>query len=280
MHYVIVTLDRNASLESPFRMRRRPCICLLLLAAACGRGAPIDGVEPLRVTAAVDEVELGRAFPLTVVRAGRALPEWDDAALAPLHVRLRESSRREQGGLVEETRRYDAYAFTLDDLKEPVPLRVKRALDPEDPGPAELPEPLPARSRWYLWLAGAAVALAAVAAIARRPSRPARPLPPAEPAPEPPHTAALERLARLRAGAPRTPEDFVETAALLRDYVGARFDTDAFVLTSQEIAARWPRLADALALCDLVKFARHAPAPGARTRMLDDAEAFVREAAA
>ena len=45
-----------------------------------------------------DEIEVGRSFPLTVVRVWTRELEpdpWNDAALAPLTVRLEEASRRE-----------------------------------------------------------------------------------------------------------------------------------------------------------------------------------------
>ena len=122
-------------------MRARHLVLSLLAAvAACRDGAPI-GDAPLSITAAVREVPLGTAFPLEVLRTWSAgpAPDWSDETLAPLYVRLVETSRRESEGRVEETRRYEAYAFALADLAEPVELRETRALDPTAPGPAELP---------------------------------------------------------------------------------------------------------------------------------------------
>ena len=53
-------------------MSPRRLLLLLVVAAlppACGGGAPIPDEDlPLRVTAGAEEVALGKAFPLTVVR--------------------------------------------------------------------------------------------------------------------------------------------------------------------------------------------------------------------
>jgi len=251
--------------------------CLVLALAACGDATPIADV-PLRITAATGEIELGKAFPLTVVRTWSKdeAQKWSDEALAPLEARLQETSRREDRRRVEETRRYHAYAFGLADVSEPVTLDVKRALDPKSPGPPELPGDLLSEPfSWWL-----ATGLAALAAFLLWPLRPT-PAPVAAPAPPPttpPQPQTLERLARLRTLDPQMHEEiqsfYVELMGLLREFIG-----DAAVLTSDELIERHAQLAGTLRHCDLVMFARHSPAATERERMLDQVEAFVRETA-
>lgn len=263
-------------------MIRRGLFLLPLLAAACGNGTAIPDLDAPRITAGVSEVELGRAFPLTVVRTRakeETAAEWNAAALAPLSVRLLETKRREDDRRVEETRRYEAYAFSLEDLSEPVALRVTRALDPERPGPAELPGgPLATPFPWLPWSFAAAVALGALFLLVRLRRR--RPAPPAAPPPEPrpgPHVRALERIGQLRTE-PDVERFFVEAAALLREYAGERFEVRAREMTTEQLTAAVgdARLEEALRSCDLVKFARFAPDASERARVLDRAEAFVR----
>ena len=261
-----------------------------LLFAACGHQAPMS--EPgLHVTAGRTEVELGRAFPLTVVRAWnrqREEPGWSDRLLEPLVVRLLETTQRRDETVVEETRRYRAYAFSLGDLSAPVELRVRRALDPNRPGSAELPvRPAPGSFPWWLAGAGAVALLALVIALRRW--RAPLPAPPPRGATDEsgpgPEVAALERLARLARRTPQgrreTEEFFVEASAIVRGYSGARFSLAATEMTTEELTARVakPSLADCLRRCDRVKFARHLPDPDERKRILDRAEAFVRETA-
>jgi hypothetical protein len=253
---------------------------LCLLFAACGDPLPPFEGAPLRVTAAVDAIELGRAFPLTVVRTWNKGEAPGEPDLAPLAVRLLDSTRREQGGRVQEVRRYTAHAFG--DVRLPgLDLEVQRTLDPAAPGPVELPERAPARFPWEFAL-GAVAALALFLVLrARRTAPPPPPAaePPAE-APPPAHERALERLAQLRQRIDADAEEFYgEATALLRDYVGERFDVGAEVLTGPELTAIAPGLGTPLAHCDLVRFAGHAPTVAERTRLLDDATAFVKETA-
>ena len=249
-------------------MRTQSLLLILALAAACGDGTPISDV-PLQVTAGVEEVALGRAFPLTVVRTwskGSEPADWSDETLVVLPT---ETTRREDGTRVEETRRYDAYAFSLDDLTTPVELRVKRALDPRQPGPAELPGAVPAKT--FPWRT-VGVALAALLLLLRRRRPTAEPPPPEpdSPAQPAPHLRALARLARARRA--ELQACYAETAALLRDYAGVRAAE-----TTEDLQI--PRLAAVLQQCDLVKFARHAPAADERERMLGAAESFIKETA-
>lgn len=271
------------------RGHRRFLLLTLALAAACGDATPI-AARPLRITAGAPAVELGKAFPLTVVRTwskGQAPAAWDDAALAPLEVRLLERSRREDSRRVEETLRYEGYAFSLADIRAPgLELRVQRALDPETPGPAELPgEPLPEPApRWPFRAALGAVLIAAFVLLLRRRRRPpavAAPAPVVEPPAPGPHVLALERLARLRGRQPQGREELtayhVEASGIVRDYVGERFAVHADVMTTEELIERSAPLARVLPPCDLVKFARHLATAAERERLLDAAEAYVRE---
>jgi hypothetical protein len=244
----------------------------------------------LEVTAGVAEIELGKAFPLTVVRAwerDRSPPEWNEEALAPLVVRPVETTRREGSGLIEETRRYRAYAFGPGEISEPVELRVKGTLDPDRPGPAELPgEPLREPSTWLPWSAAGAALVVAAVLVSRRRGRPGTvPVPEPEPPPPGPHLRALEHIERLRERRPRTHEQtqafYVEAAGLIRDYVGERFEVRTTVRTSEDLLglSLHPALTAVLKPCDLVKFARHQPDEAERQALLDVMERFVEETA-
>ncbi|MHC4818686.1 MAG: hypothetical protein ACYTF8_11590, partial [Planctomycetota bacterium] len=154
------------------RGHRRSLLLALALAAACGDETSIADV-PLEISAGTAEVELGKGFPLTVVRTwrrGQTPAAWDDEALVPLEVRLLETTRREDDRRVEETRHYRGYAFSLTDVRVPgLELRVKRALDPASPGPAELPgEPLAEPSSRWPWAAVGVTVFAAFVLLLRR----------------------------------------------------------------------------------------------------------------
>jgi hypothetical protein len=299
-------------------VKRSALLLLLLLAAACGDGAPIpDENLLLRIDAEVDEVVFGQGFALRVVRVwSKDLEpvEWEDDALAPLTVRLLETRRRENEGRVEETRLYRAHAFTLGAFAVTLPtlravpkaggaervvsgnrlaLRVRRNLDPADPGPPELPGgPLTEPRAWRLWTVGALLAVAALAVLLfqrRRRALAAVTAPsaaPAEPSvPQPgPAERALERIERLRALSPRSPEEVLAfhraAAALTRDYLTERFGLSVTPMTTEECLESVESLpADVLAPCDLVKFARHPSSERERAGVLDAAERFVRRSA-
>lgn len=268
--------------------RLRFLLLLPALTVACAESTPIGDV-PLRISADVQEVPLGKAFALTVVRVWDkgAAADWNDEALAPLHVRLVETSRRADGNRVEETRRYSAYAFTLGDVTEPVELRVKRALDPTAPGPAELPAaPASGSIPWAAWLAatlGAFALFLYVKGLRRPRAEPQAQELPAAVTPEP-HLRALERIERLRPLQPESHEDlqayYQEASGLVRDYVRERFALMTAVLTTEELLQRSTHrdmLANVLRHCDLVKFARHAATAPEREHMLDGADTFIRE---
>jgi hypothetical protein len=256
---------------------RRDLLLILAFAltAVCGNEATVPAGEiALQVEAGAEEVELGKAFPLTVVRVwSRDLAPgvWNDRQLAPLTVRLVETTRREDKHRIEETRLYLCYAFSLGDITIPAPvfkarprdggpertarageivLLVKGLLDPEAPGEAELPGgPLPEPFPWLPWSLGGAAAVAAlfllVRSLRRRARRKRALQPAAVTAPEapaiPPHLRALERLKRLRA---RHPEDeeavdayYVEASTLMREYVGERFSLRVWERTTDELLA-------------------------------------------
>jgi len=236
---------------------------LVLLVAGCG--GPV-GDEPLRVTADVSAVELGKAFPLTVVRTwarGEDPPEWDDGVL---ETRLVETGRREDGGRIEETLRYAAYAFAPGAITEPVELSVEPI---EAGGPPELPGELPGGAfPWWIALLAAPLLLL----LRRRRARPPAPEPPPSPPPAP-HLIALERLRRMREDPPEEPSE------VLRDYVGERFHVPADVMTTEQLVGVSEPLRNVLPRCDVVKYAGHRPAADERLELLDAAEAFVRETA-
>ncbi len=193
-----------------------------------------------------------------------------------------ETSRREDGQRIEETRRYRAYAFRPGEWSEPVALRVETTLDPERPGDPELPGRPPTAARWP-WLLAGIVLLAALLLKRRRRTEVAPVVAPDPEAPPGPHVRALDRIEALRADRPEGREQvqafYVEATNLVRDYVGERFAESAGIETSEELVARHPELRATLRHCDLVKFARHAPDNTERERMLDEAAAFVRGSA-
>ena len=166
--------------------------------------------------------------------------------------------------------------------------------DPKSPGPVEMPgEPMSEPFPWRPVAAAGAAALVAAALVARRIRRASPGTPTVRAAPtatvpaEGPHVRALQRVAVLRARAPRTPDDHIETAAIARDYVHDRFGiaagertTDELLAAPQIAPAARRLLADVLRPCDLVKFARDEPTAAARAAVLDAAESFIRGTAA
>lgn len=309
-------------------MRGRLASVVLVLAAGCGGAAPEaeeaiaapTGPIPecelmLRIRAGAAEVEFGAAFDLEVVRvwSRELVPEaWSDDLLAPLEVRLVGSSRREDAERVEETLRFRCHAFGRDRIQVPPPvfrawrrddrservalgegllLGIRSALDPDAPGPVELPgEPIPPPGPWLERTLLAAVALAALIVawrLWRARVRRAYEVPP--------HELALERLQRLRERVPRGREelrsDSVEASSALRDYLAGRFEVRAPERTTEEVLED-PRTGSALAAeqrdalgeflehCDRVKFALHEPVAEERERQLDSAEGLVRKTSA
>ena len=270
MHGRVRSQDKNAGSVTDSIHNRGFCpgSVLVVLLAACRDTAPFADA-PLTIRADVEDVSLGQAFPLTVVRTWtKGLPpgDWRDDVFA---TRLLATSRREEGNRVEETTEYAAYAFSLEDVGN---VKVKRALDPESPGAPELPD-LPGMSPWWL-LSVAVIALLLVRL--RRKRAPPAPPPAVEPPPAPPHTRALLRLQELRG---RSEDFYRDATRILRDYVGELHAVDATVMTTQQLIARHAALADVLRHCDLVQFAKQPSTEADRDRVLDAFEAFVKESA-
>ncbi len=265
--------------------------------------------QTVEITTPDPHVELGKAFPLTVVRTwteSGGAHEWRDELLAPLVVRLVDTSLCNEAGRIEETRRYDAYAFARGEITVeqpsggPLRIHVGSALPAGEAGAPELPggpllAPISARSTRAFAVAVVAaaallVALAGGLAAARKRAR-RRGRAPTTPPAVPPDVVALARLDHLRRqGAldlEQTRATFVESAALLRDYLHERFAAPATFLTTEELAdapslhplaaAHHELLAELLTGCDQVKFARRESPHGERAALLDRAERFVLE---
>jgi hypothetical protein len=273
-------------------------LALAALLASCGAGAPIAETDLLlRIEPGAFEVEPGEPFPLTVTRVYRKdlVPgAWSGKELAPLALRLEGEERRDDGVRVEETFRYVAHAFALEDVvvrgvklaaRPPdggaerkvaatgFRIRVKPVLDAEDPGPPELPGERPPSRAWMWWGSGALLLLAAglLLLALRRGPRAGAP-PPAAPAPPPvpPHERAIER---LRGASVEEAADVVR--AFLAEAKGIR----ALEMTTEELLRALPRLLPVLRPADLAKFAARAPTAAERDAAVAAAEAFVREAA-
>jgi hypothetical protein len=113
--------------------------------------------------------------------------------------------------------------------------------------------------------------------------------------PRPAHELALEALARLHGErlveAGRFEEFYVRLSAIVRAYIEARFHLRAPEMTSEEFlqaaqrsaqlgAAQRALLGQFLGEADLVKFARHTPAPADAERAFGAAREFVQSTAA
>jgi hypothetical protein len=294
----------------------RAAVALLLAAAGCSRQPNLGTADlAVRVELGAAAVRFGDPVPLTVVRTwrrGLVPQEWSEQAFAPLRLRLVAASRRSSGTHVEDRRRYDAFAFGAGTLHLALPPFVARDADGSDrtvPGPevrlevrSVLPSPesplempsgplLPPRPAGAAWWAAAAAGAAAAAALWWRRSRPVPARTPARALDAP--AVALARLRLLRAQVPAdepaVQDHFTALAAVLRDYVAARFGVPGNERTTQEILAAdgvarlggevAAQAAQALGTCDLVKFARMRPAAAQREGALDAAEAFVRGSA-
>jgi len=271
---------------------------------------PTEGVE-LRLRGPDTAVELGRAFELVVTRVWpkTLVPEpWSDESLAPLVLRRGTSKRRDLGARIEETLRFDAYAFARDSLVVPGPtftascagvvrtvsgndlrLSIRSALGSEDATEAELPRApfgAPVSPLVLVLVTGLLVALSAIAW-----SRYRRREPLVVSEPDPCWILALRRLERARARVPDSFEDHRDDAVLVsrivRDYLLARFGIAARELTTEQLLED-PRTAHALdesqrellgellAHCDRVKFARDEQAANARdTRIVRARELIV-----
>lgn len=263
-------------------MTRRPAIAVVTLAAGallvtlavgCDRGPAIEDASLLvRLSTPSREVELGRGFPLTVVRVvdrDLVATAFDERSLAPLVTRLVSTSERTDDRRVEETRRYLAHAFSLGGVTipgpaitavpraggtarttkaEPLQLDVRRALDPKAPGAPEEPgpfvEPPAAPSSWLRLVSIGSVVLAIGLVAWRRRMRAARRTPVPPPPPPPPvgaaaDAAALAALARLRVqdavGASDDVRPLIAASDVVRAYVTARLRVATAERTTVEI---------------------------------------------
>ncbi len=252
---------------------------LVVLLVACGGRAqdpqpeqrstsPIAGEDLLiRITPEATEVELGKAFGLTVVRtwSDDLVPgEFHDSDLAPLIVRLVETVRREDSGHTEETRHYKCYAFSIGEISVPpvvFPARsrtgadersvttgelrfsVASSLPPEDPGSAELPrDAFPAPFPWVRWFgfgAGGLVFMGLLFVFFAHQMRKAgadasSPISPA-------NVRALRQLEALRrqspAGLDETRAYFVRASQVARVYIEEQFAVRVPKMTTEEFLA-------------------------------------------
>lgn len=293
---------------------RRSAVALTLLAlagaglVACGEAPSLPAVDLLlEVVPGVDTIETGKGFPLTVRRVWRKdlVPgDWHDGVLAPLTLRHEATSRVEDGERVQETRRYRAYAFVLDDVVIPSarfsarPLtggaeRVVRAptirigvtpvLDSLDPGEPELPTvPAPASAPVWPWIVVGVLGEAVVVAVwVRGGRRRRRLLTAAQPAAaEDPGPSIDERFLDRLASA-----GVIEAADIVRDYCAERFGVGAREMTTPELLTAL-RHAGAevepgfvLGQADLVKFAAWVLDRKAQAAVTAAARKFVRESA-
>ena len=257
------------------------------------------------------EVAFGKAFELTVIRrwsAGLVPGRWEDGLLEPLAVNLVEVRRAERDGLVEETLRFDAYAFDRDAVvvggvtftaraadgtghsakTDPLHIIVESSLDAAASGPVEIPGGLmdvPFNwGRWKMEILGGLIVVAGFAWTAMRFRRGRA----SGAASESVDVRALDRLA---AAAALHPEPFyIAVSDAVRDFICERYGVQAPEMTTQEFLASTPvsramgeRRRDGLAafllLCDHVKFGRLPTTAADRSEASAAAERFVRDAA-
>jgi len=295
-------------------MRRTGLSLVLLALAACGGEGPIPEAAPsVRLEADAEEVRPGEGFEVRVVRTwpkGREPEALDPAALAPLTARAIGVLRREDATRVRESIRLRAHAFSLADVRVAAPalvvpasgdlpeqrvggtglrVRVRPQVDPERPGPPEVPDPLPLRApstRWgppAAWAAGllllGLVFLRLRRAAARPPARPGAPG----------SATARERVAALRAGLldeAAAAAAIAEAASLVRAEVERRFGIPAARRTSEETRVALEQahgagseslaaLVRLLGLADTLKYARGRASRALAEDALRDAETFL-----
>ena len=231
-------------------MKSLGVLVLAVALGSCGQAASaIPDVDLLlRVSTDATPVIPGRAFPLEVVRVWDKTLEpspWEARALAPLVLKLRGTTRRDDGRRIEERLTYDAYAFVRKDVRVPAALmaaktpdgqlrvtrsqrkrlRVVPTVDAAAPGAPELPAVPATPSHLVWWLAGlAALLLAAAIAIGRKRAAPRR----ATAAP-----ARVDPLAVLRHA--EAPLDPTQVAAALRAHLADTTLPPALERTTDEV---------------------------------------------
>lgn len=279
--------------------RRGWLVAGLVLVAALPAQADLE----IAVRCEVEEVELGEAFPLEVVRSWRRdlVPEpFEPRDLAPLRLRPLGRVRRTEGAWIRERLRYRAHVFARGAILVPGPqvrawpvaggeprtarapdlhLAVRSALQAGSEGDVELDLDLvevPGRVRRWPWLAAAAFVILVLLAFARR--RRERPLAA--------HRAALLGLGELEARAPAAREEAIELSRLLRGYLAARFGVEITGRTTDELVGELERrrildegaracCAAVLEHCDAVKFRGGAVRRADRDRVRAVARDFV-----
>lgn len=285
-------------------------IALLLLAGACAprEEAPsADMTQSLSVSAGT--LAFGESFLIEaerIARAGLATDPWPEEPFADLRARPAGAERRQRGGWVRETRRWEARAYSLEpELALMLPewrgrspdgaavaaatqasLRITPAVDHARPGAWELPAELALPRRPSALLAAAAAVAVLAAAFGLRRAFRRRP----EPAPAPPadagaESAALRSLRGLRvalvAGGLDDRAFHERLAESLRLAAAERGVGRAEARTSEELIAGWPQAAEALTAllpgCDAVKFARARTVPATRAERLERAERLLEE---
>ncbi len=160
----------------------------------------------------------------------------------------------------------------------PVRFEVTSVLPPGDSDPADIKRPamMPERGLWP-WIVLALAALGAALWLWRRRRRPGAAVAAAAAPVEarPPHEIAYAELERLLSSGlleqGKVKDFYIELTEIIKHYLAGRFAVDTFERTTSEIlealrAARLPvrtgtAAADLFGSCDLVKFARHDPAP-------------------
>ncbi|MEE8107180.1 MAG: hypothetical protein V3T86_16720 [Planctomycetota bacterium] len=267
------------------------------LIAACADQSPVRPLDRPHIASAKSEVGFGEAFSLSVVRTWRrgvSAPEWDDAALVPLKVRLIDTKRREDGRHIEETRRYQAWAFAVGTIRiggGGPEISVQPSVDPAEPGPVEWPDGLLSAPVPWPWILGASLALLGAVALAARRRKRGPPHPDPEPTlpAHPPHDPIADALRALEPLRARSPKDraeierlHIDAAAVLRVFLSESLGAGP-ELSTEEVRDTLAQpngdaAAAALHPCDMVKFAHTTPGPDQGAAMLDAIESFVRRA--
>ncbi len=279
-------------------MRALAALLLLALAACGAEREPIAAADArIRLEASHREVHPGQGFRLTAVRVWRKGFEpspWDDALLSPLVLRAEGVETREDGRRVEETRRFDAYVFSRKDVTVPAvpfaakpddgselriaasrPLRLSIVpqVDADDPGAPELPGDLPGGGFPWWALLGVLVLLQGGFLLLLRARRPAA-APPAPP--RDPRAEALAQLETIQRSGD-VDADMQALTAVLRGYVAQRDGVPARARTTEELASV-PGVAEILAPCDAVLFARQLAGPREVEALHERVRDFVRNA--